>query len=230
MTEQINDKQSAAAADHDGEQASGPISDEIELASFEANILQVELWLVAADRLLSDSVPSVKKLRIHSNDIPTVLEEATKQAKATPRKDLAERYFDTIPRLTDYLRRSDEIFKRDAQNEGSGSNGPPPSPPVDSGSGAGDDGRMEKRVEKLESTVEKFTAQIASVQENVAVIKSNYATKDDVTGVKGDVGVIKSNYSTKEDLAKMESTILKVFITTAIALTGLVFAVSKYIH
>ncbi len=89
---------------------------------------------------------------------------------------------------------------------------------------------MEKRVDKLESSVEKFAVQLASVQENVAVIKSNYATKEDVTGVKGDVGVIKSNYSTKEDLAKMESTLLKVFITTAITLTGLVFAVAKYIH
>jgi hypothetical protein len=106
----------------------------------------------------------------------------------------------------------------------------PPTPPIDNKSGSGDDGNMEKRLDKLESTVEKMAAQLASVQESVAVIKSNYATKDDVTSVKGDVGVIKSNYATREDLSKLESTILKVFITTAISLTALVFAVVKYIH
>ncbi len=83
---------------------------------------------------------------------------------------------------------------------------------------------MEKRLDKLESAVEKMVAQLASVRESVAVIKSNYATKDDVTAIKGDVGVIKSNYATREDLSKLESTILKVFITTAISLTALVFA------
>jgi outer membrane murein-binding lipoprotein Lpp len=89
---------------------------------------------------------------------------------------------------------------------------------------------METRIDKLESAVINFTAQIASVREDVAVIKSNYATKDDLAALKGEVDVIKSNYATKEDLAKMESTILKVFITTAIMLTGVVFGVVKYIH
>jgi hypothetical protein len=69
---------------------------------------------------------------------------------------------------------------------------------------------METRIDKLESTVESSTAQIASLREDLAVIKSNYVTK--------------------EDLVKLESTILKVFITTAIMLTGLVFGIVRYAH
>lgn len=48
-----------------------------------------------------------------------------------------------------------------------------PPPPVDSPSGGGDDGGMEARIAKLE--------------QDIAVIKSNYSTKADVSDAKTDI-------------------------------------------
>ena len=73
----------------------------------------------------------------------------------------------------------------------------------DGGGGSGYDGGMENRVSKLET---------------------------DLTAIKIDLAVIKSNYATKSDLAVMESTILKWFIGTAIALTSLAFVAARFIH
>lgn len=56
----------------------------------------------------------------------------------------------------------------------------PPPPPVDSGLGSGDDGRMEKRIEKLEA---------------------------DVAAIKLDLGIIKANGATKSDIAELRATI-----------------------
>ena len=70
-----------------------------------------------------------------------------------------------------------------------------------------------------------------------SVIKSNYATKEDITELRErmsalevDLAVIKSNYATKEDIAKMEGTLLKWFIGTAVALAGIAFAAARFIH
>jgi predicted fused transcriptional regulator/phosphomethylpyrimidine kinase len=45
-----------------------------------------------------------------------------------------------------------------------------------------------------------------------------------------DLAVVKSNYATKEDLAKMEGTLLKWFIGTAVAIAGVAFAAARFIH
>lgn len=42
--------------------------------------------------------------------------------------------------------------------------------------------------------------------------------------------MVKSNYATKEDLAKMEDTLLKWFIGTAVPLTGIAFAAARFVH
>ena len=52
-------------------------------------------------------------------------------------------------------------------------------PPFDNGGGGGDDGSMEARVVKLETTLQQL-------QTDVAVIKSNYATKEDLHKAIGD--------------------------------------------
>lgn len=116
---------------------------------------------------------------------------------------------------------------------------------------------MEARIIKLESAFEKILERLFTVERDVGVIRSNYATKEGLAAVERDVGVIRSNYATKEDLAAVErdvavirsnyatkadllaleaklatfeTTIIKWFIGTAVTLTGLAFAAAKLIN
>lgn len=59
--------------------------------------------------------------------------------------------------------------------------GPPGRGPVDSGGEPPDDGRMDARVAKLETIAEKTAERLSTLERDVAVIRSNYATKADVT-------------------------------------------------
>jgi hypothetical protein len=81
-----------------------------------------------------------------------------------------------------------------------------PRSPIDSGGGGGDDGRMEARVAELEKVT-------ADIRERLARMESGLA-----------------HVATKNDVSVLESTLLKWFIGTAIALTGLAFAAAKLIH
>jgi len=65
---------------------------------------------------------------------------------------------------------------------------------------------MQERVKRLED-------QVTTLVSDVAVIKSNYATKEDVAAVKADVAVIKSNYATKEDVAAIKVDLYKAMMT-----------------
>lgn len=69
---------------------------------------------------------------------------------------------------------------------------------------------MEARLSKLESLAEQALERISALELDVAVIKSNYATK--------------------EDIAKLEVTLLKWFIATAVTMVSLAFAAAKFIH
>ncbi|USX12508.1 hypothetical protein NHH88_22830 [Oxalobacteraceae bacterium OTU3CAMAD1] len=53
---------------------------------------------------------------------------------------------------------------------------------------------------------------------------------DRLSALEVDLAVVKSNYATKEDLAKMEGTLLKWFIGTAVAISGIAFAAARFIH
>jgi flagellar biosynthesis/type III secretory pathway M-ring protein FliF/YscJ len=59
--------------------------------------------------------------------------------------------------------------------------------PVDNGGGPPDDPRMEERVKKLEGLVEKTVERIVNIERDVAVVRSNYATKEDLRGVAVDL-------------------------------------------
>lgn len=81
--------------------------------------------------------------------------------------------------------------------------GQPPRGPVDIGGGSADDGGMEARIAALEK---------------------------DMTTVKTDVAVIRSNYVTKEDLHKeLHAMTWKIFGCASL-LTGVVFYIAKYVH
>ena len=69
---------------------------------------------------------------------------------------------------------------------------------------------MEDRRSKLESITEKTLERLSALEVDLAMVKSNYATK--------------------EDLAKMEGTLLRWFIGTAVALAGIAFAAARFIH
>lgn len=76
---------------------------------------------------------------------------------------------------------------------------------------------MEARIVKLELVTEKVLERLATVERDVAVIRSNYATKADIAALQA-------------SMATLEATMLKWFIGTAITLTGLVFAAAKWIN
>ncbi|MBR8380737.1 hypothetical protein KDW20_33700 [Burkholderia cenocepacia] len=56
---------------------------------------------------------------------------------------------------------------------------------LDTGDGGGNDGGMEERVKKLEAT-------LTTLQQDVAVMRANYATKADVEAVKTSVAEAKA--------------------------------------
>ena len=58
----------------------------------------------------------------------------------------------------------------------------------------------------------------------------NQETLDRLSALEVDLAVVKSNYATKEDLAKMEGTLLKWFIGTAVAISSIAFAAARFIH
>ena len=58
---------------------------------------------------------------------------------------------------------------------------------IDPPNGGGDDDHMEARVAKLEALAEKTGERLASLERDVAVIKSNYSTKADVSEAKNSV-------------------------------------------
>lgn len=57
----------------------------------------------------------------------------------------------------------------------------------DGGGGGGYDDRMEARVTKLELIAEKTSERLGALEKDVAVIKSNYATKADVSDAKNSI-------------------------------------------
>lgn len=76
---------------------------------------------------------------------------------------------------------------------------------------------METRTSPLELLAQKTLERVAVLEVDLAVIKSNYATKEDVARV-------------KEDIAKLEGTLLKWFVGTAVTISGLAFAAARFIN
>jgi hypothetical protein len=52
----------------------------------------------------------------------------------------------------------------------------------------------------------------------------------DMSALTIDMAVVRSNYATKADLATLETNVVKWFVVTATTLAGVAFAIAKYIH
>lgn len=76
---------------------------------------------------------------------------------------------------------------------------------------------METRTSSLELMAEKTLERVTVVEVHLAVIKSNYSTREDVAKV-------------KEDIAKLEVSLLKWFIGTAVTIAGLAFAAARFFN
>lgn len=61
----------------------------------------------------------------------------------------------------------------------------PPLPPIDNVSDSGDDGQMEKRIEKLET-------ELAAIKLDVGIIKATGATKTDIAELRATMSEVKS--------------------------------------
>jgi ribosome-interacting GTPase 1 len=75
---------------------------------------------------------------------------------------------------------------------------------------------METRSSSLELLAEKALERITVLEVNLAVVKSNYATKEDIARL-------------KEDIAKLEATLLKWFVEAAVTIASLSFAAARFI-
>ncbi|WP_139260693.1 hypothetical protein [Duganella sacchari] len=71
------------------------------------------------------------------------------------------------------------------------------------------------------SATDQILAQLADTNQRLAVVEM-------------DMAVIKSNHARREDIAKLQNTLLKWFVTTAITLAGLsgsqAFLAARFIH
>jgi hypothetical protein len=92
------------------------------------------------------------------------------------------------------------------------------------GGGPPHDGGMEARVAKLEETMQ-------GVREDLAVIKSNYATKADIADTKTVVEKVATSVANVvAEIARTETSMIKWFIGTAVVLASLTFGAAKYFH
>jgi ABC-type metal ion transport system substrate-binding protein len=86
-----------------------------------------------------------------------------------------------------------------------------------------EDSEMEVRFEAIESD-------IATMKMDLAVIRSNYATKEELAIVRADVAVIRSNYVTREDLQRELNNLTWKIFGFASFLTAAVYYIARYVH
>ena len=77
---------------------------------------------------------------------------------------------------------------------------------------------LSQRVSKLEGIAEKTSAQLTALEKDVAVIKSNYATKEDVTRLEG---------SMHKELTAQTWRIVGFMVTFGTAITAAVYFIAR---
>ena len=84
-----------------------------------------------------------------------------------------------------------------------------------------DNGDMEARIAKLESLAEKTSERLAAIEKDVSVIKSNYATKEDLARLNADVFKAMNDQTWK---------IIGAMITFGTLLSGIVFYIARNVR
>ena len=102
----------------------------------------------------------------------------------------------------------------DMEKKAKGELGPARDDSIDNGVFGDDHEAMNERITALEKDM-------AAVKTELAVIRSNYVTREDLAREFG---------SLRADMAKMETNIIKWFIATAVTIAGLSFAAGRFIH
>jgi len=156
-------------------------------------------------------------LELADIDITKIVTEVTRQL-GTAIESHPESKSDYLPVLEQLVRLSLHLITSKSSDGGE-----PPRGPVDTAGKRLDDDGMEARIANLEKFAEEsrkdlrsIDVRLGKVETLVDGISKNMATKADIAEVKGGV-------------AQMETTILKWFIGTAIALASVAFAAAKYL-
>ena len=84
-----------------------------------------------------------------------------------------------------------------------------------------DNGEMQARIAKLESLAEKTSERLGAIEKDVSIIKSNYATKEDLALLKADVYKAMNDQTWK---------IIGAMITFGTLLSGIVFYVARNVR
>ena len=84
-----------------------------------------------------------------------------------------------------------------------------------------DHGDMQARIAKLESLAEKTSERLAAIEKDVSVIKSNYATKEDLARLNADVFKAMNDQTWK---------IIGAMITFGTLLSGIVFYIARNVR
>ena len=84
-----------------------------------------------------------------------------------------------------------------------------------------DNGEMQARIAKLESLAEKTSERLAAIEKDVSVIKSNYATKEDLARLNADVFKAMNDQTWK---------IIGAMITFGTLLSGIVFYIARNVR
>jgi hypothetical protein len=197
--------------------------DDVPIATFEQN-LEIEERLISTIEAEIASPPvDANKFKIRLRELSTLNQEIRNQINLSPglidqNPTFAEKSKRSLARIEKLFAIAKSILvDNSGPPDASQGNTPPPSGPIDKPPSGGDDGRMEKRIEKLE-------ADVAAIKIDLAVIKANGATKSDIAELKGSFGELRA--ATKGDIADAKTTII-LWVVGAIFIAQLLPAILK---
>ena len=91
-----------------------------------------------------------------------------------------------------------------------------------------DNDGMEHRIAKLETLAEKTSERLGAIEKDVSVIKSNYATKEDLALLKADMQ--KSLGDLQKTINDQTWKLIGTVVTLSTLLSGIVFYIARNVH